>query len=49
MDLLERARVLEKLDGELAATAADVFRLVMDDRPRPHLVSLAEAGEGPPG
>ena len=27
----------------------DVFRLVVDGRPKPHLVSLAEAGEGPVG
>jgi nitrilase len=27
----------------------DVFRLVVDDRPKPHLVSLAGAEAGPPG
>jgi nitrilase len=25
----------------------DVFRLVVDDRPKPHLVSLARSGPGP--
>jgi nitrilase len=25
----------------------DVFRLVVDDRPKPHLVSLAQAEPGP--
>jgi predicted ATPase len=104
VDLLERARLLEELDGELAATAtggrvalvageagigksalvrrfterhaagarilvgtcdplltpralgplhdynrSDVFRLVVDDRPKPHLVSLAQARGGPAG
>ena len=28
-------------------TRPDVFRLVVDDRPKPHLVSLAQAEPGP--